>query len=179
MNPNIRTVTLEDAESVQRIYAPSITKSAISFELEVPSVDDIKRRIKSVLPQFPWIVYEEDKKVVGYAYGGVHRTRAAYQWMTEVSVYVDEKYFARGIGKFLYEELFKILKKQGYHRAVAGITLPNPASIGIHKHFGFEHVGTFKESGYKLGSWHDVDWWSLELNPAVKDPSPPIPFLNL
>lgn len=184
MNPNIRIATLDDAEAIQRIYAPNITKSAISFELEVPTVEEIKQRIKLVLNQYPWLVYVHENRVVGYAYAGIHRTRAAYNWTTEVAIYVDEKFYGRGIGKSLYAELFSLLTQQGYHVAVAGITLPNSASVAIHEHFGFKYVGTFKELGYKLGSWHDVGWWALELtsselNPEVKHPSAPIPFSKL
>ena len=184
MNPNIRVVTLEDAEIIRNIYAPNISQSAISFELEIPTVEDIKQRIKLVLTQFPWLVYVKDKRVVGYAYAGVHRVRAAYQWTTEVSVYVAQKNYGQGIGKALYQDLFEILIRQGYHVAVAGITLPNTPSVRIHESFGFKHVGTFKELGYKLGRWHDVGWWALELNPQAltpgkRDPLPPTPFLNL
>jgi phosphinothricin acetyltransferase len=115
-----------------------------------------------------WLVAERDGQVVGYAYGGRHRERAAYNWTAEVSAYVDRSTHRGGIGRELYTELFKQLKERGFRLLVAGITLPNDASVGIHEALGFEPVGVYKNVGFKNGEWWDVGWWQLDLG----EPSP-------
>ena len=110
-----------------------------------------------------WLVAERDGRVVGYAYGGPHRSRAAYNWTVEVSAYVDRAAPRRGIGRELYLALFERLKERGFRLLVAGITLPNDASVGIHEALGFERVGVYKNVGYKAGQWWDVGWWQLDM----------------
>ena len=121
-----------------------------------------------------WLVSERDGKVVGYAYGGTHRTRTAYQWTVEVSAYVDRSAQRSGIGRELYSALFERLKKRGFRLLVAGITLPNDASVGIHEAMGFEPVGVYSNIGYKAGQWWDVGWWQLDLGAADGEPAPPV-----
>jgi phosphinothricin acetyltransferase len=110
-----------------------------------------------------WLVSERDGVVVGYAYGGVHRTRAAYNRTVEVSAYVDRSAQRSGVGRELYEELFRRLKERGFRLLVAGVTMPNAASIGLHESLGFERVGVFHDIGFKSGRWWDVGWWELDL----------------
>jgi L-amino acid N-acyltransferase YncA len=110
-----------------------------------------------------WLVSERDGVVVGYAYGGVHRTRAAYNRTVEVSAYVDGSAQRAGVGRELYEELFRRLKERGFRLLVAGVTMPNEASIGLHESLGFERVGVFHDIGFKSGRWWDVGWWELDL----------------
>jgi phosphinothricin acetyltransferase len=110
-----------------------------------------------------WLVAERNGGVVGYAYGGPHRERAAYNWTVEVSAYVDRDAQRSGVGRRLYTELFDRLKQGGYRLLVAGITLPNEASVGIHEALGFERVGVYKNIGFKNGQWYDVGWWQLDL----------------
>lgn len=110
-----------------------------------------------------WLVAERDGKVVGYAYGGPHRDRAAYNWTAEVSAYVDRGAQRAGLGRSLYTELFDRLRAKGFRLLVAGITLPNDASVGIHEALGFERVGVYKNIGFKNGQWWDVGWWQLDL----------------
>lgn len=172
----IRVVKERDAEAIQRIYAPIVADTPISFEMEVPSVDEIKERLKKTLVLHPWLVYELDGKVVGYAYASTYRTRVAYQWSAEVTVYVDQNFRGKGIGKALYLDLFEILKKQGYRTLIGGITLPNTGSVAIHESLGFRKVAHFNSVGYKLGAWHDVGFWQLEVQPYILDPPVPIPF---
>jgi L-amino acid N-acyltransferase YncA len=117
-----------------------------------------------------WLVAERDGQVVGYAYGGTHRTRAAYNWTVEVSAYVDRSAYRSGIGRELYTELFNRLRGRGYRLLVAGITLPNEASVGIHEALGFEPVGVYKNVGYKAGRWWDVGWWELDMGAPEGDP---------
>jgi L-amino acid N-acyltransferase YncA len=120
-----------------------------------------------------WLVAERDGKVVGYAYGGTHRTRTAYQWTVEVSAYVDRSLHRSGIGRELYCALFERLRQRGFRLLVAGITLPNDASVGIHEAMGFERVGVYKNIGWKAGQWWDVGWWQLDMGAPDGEPQPP------
>ena len=134
-------------------------------------------RIAATLELAPWLVYEDQAgRVAGYAYGSRHRDRAAYQWSVDVSVYVDEAFRRRGIGRALYTTLFPLLRLQGFHAAHAGITLPNSGSVGLHESLGFVPVGIYRGVGYKLSAWHDVGWWQLGLRDRAPDPAPPRPL---
>ena len=170
---SIRLATLEDAVAVQAIYAPHVLDSATSFETEVPTVAEVAERISSTLVYYPWLVYEEDGQVVGYAYASAHRARAAYGWAAEVSVYIAESHQRRGIGRRLYAALFERLIQQGFYTAIAGITLPNPGSVGLHESLGFTHVGTYHNIGYKAGAWRDVGWWEKALQAHGDGPPNP------
>jgi len=176
MSGFIRVATRGDAAGMLEIYAPFILNSGITQETEVPSVEDFQQRIISNLEERPWLVCEINKQVAGYAYAGKHRDRKGYQWCTEPSVYISEKYFGFGIANALYTALFDILKIQGYVNAYAVITLPNDRSITFHKKFGFDYLTTYKKIGYKLGQWHDVGWMQYEVNPHKEDPADPIKF---
>jgi len=116
-----------------------------------------------------WLVAERDGKIVGYAYGGTHRTRRAYDWTVEVSAYVDQDAQRGGIGRELYLALFDRLKARGYRLLVSGITLPNERSVGFHQALGFTRVGVFRNIGFKFETWYDVGWWQLDLG----EPKPP------
>ena len=173
----IRLARPTDGAAIAEIYRPAVTERATSFELDPPDAAEMTQRIVKTLEKFPWLVTEKDGCVVGYAYAGAHRTRAAYQWSAEVSAYVAEDAHRRGIGSMLYHALFRVLVLQGYHNAYAGITLPNAASEGFHRSVGFTPVGVFREIGFKFGKWHDVEW--LERALVRRDdtpPAPPIPF---
>ena len=170
----IRVATKDDATGMLDIYAPFILNSGITQETEVPSVEDFQKRIISNLAERPWIVCEINNEIAGYAYAGKHRDRRGYQWCTEPSVYISEKYFGLGVANALYTALFDILKLQGYVNAYAVITLPNERSIAFHKKFGFEYLTTYKKIGYKLGQWHDVGWMQYEISPHRKDPMDPM-----
>ncbi|HJS53179.1 MAG TPA: GNAT family N-acetyltransferase [Chitinophagaceae bacterium] len=176
MSGIIRVATRDDADGMLDIYTPFILNSGITQETEVPSVEDFQHRVISNLEERPWLVCEINNHVAGYAYAGKHRDRKGYQWCTEPSVYISEKYFGFGIAKTLYAALFGILKIQGYVNAYAVITLPNDRSIAFHKNFGFEYLTTYKKIGYKLGQWHDVGWMQYEVNPHKEDPPDPIKF---
>ena len=172
----ISVATKGDAAGMLEIYAPFILNSGITQETEVPSVEEFQKRIISNLEERPWLVCEINNEIAGYAYAGKHRDRKGYQWCTEPSVYISEKYFGFGIANALYTALFDILKLQGYVNAYAVITLPNDRSIAFHKKFGFEYLTTYKKIGYKLGQWHDVGWMQYEINPHKEDPEDPIRF---
>jgi len=176
MAGNIRVAIKDDAAGMLEIYAPFILNSGITQETEVPSVEDFQQRVISNLEERPWLVCEIDNDIAGYVYAGKHRDRKGYQWCTEPSVYISQKYFGFGIANALYTALFDILKIQGYVNAYAVITLPNDRSIAFHKKFGFEYLTTYKKIGYKLGQWHDVGWMQYEVNPHKEDPADPIKF---
>lgn len=167
----IRLAGAHDAAQIQGIYAPFVTNTAISFETDPPSVEEIEQRIDSTLPQFPWLVCEHGGEAVGYAYAGSHSARAAYLWSVTVSVYIAPQHHRCGIGKALYASLFEVLRLQGFYSAYAGITLPNPASVGLHESVGFQPVGVYNAVGYKAGAWHDVGWWQFALRERSGTPA--------
>ena len=167
--------TTEDAAAIQAIYAPIVRHTIISFEIEVPTVEAMRDRIVSTGDRWPWLVYDRDGVIEGYAYASEHRTRPAYRWSVDVSAYVDERYRRRGVARALYAALLDRLRAQGFCNAFAGIALPNEPSVAFHEAMGFEPVGVYKNVGYKLGAWHDVGWWGLALKSHPRTPEPPQP----
>jgi len=179
----IRMAHAGDAAAVRAIYAPTIETTAISFELTVPPVAEMAERITGRQPAHPWLVAERDGRVAGYAYAGRFSGRAAYDWAVETSVYVDVAARGAGVGGGLYAALLALLAAQGYRQAMAGIALPNPASVALHERAGFVPAGVYLAAGWKLGRWHDVGWWQLSLGNGVAadddPPAPPVPFTEL
>lgn len=172
----IRLATSADGPAVAAIYAPAVTDVATSFELTPPDGAEMARRISEKLAMYPWLVCERGREILGYAYGGTFRERAAYQWSVEVSAYVRSDVHRAGVGRALYRSLFAVLVLQGFRNAIAGITLPNPASVGLHAAVGFTPVGVFRGVGCKFGRYHDVAFFERELAPRVGDPAPPRPL---
>lgn len=179
MVTTIRIATPQDAAAVLDIYAPIVRDTAISFELDPPSLPEMQKRIGDTLMQWPWLVCERRGEVLGYVYATQHRARAAYQWSVDVSVYIRDGMRRTGIGRALYTSLFELLVLQQFHNCYAGITLPNPGSVGLHEALGFQPVGIYRHVGYKLAAWHDVGWWQLALPTATSSPAPPIAFATL
>ena len=179
MSPIIRVATAADAPAIANVYAPAVLAHATSFETIAPEPEEIASRITRVLRQYPWLVCESAGEVIGYAYATAHRERAAYRWSVDVSAYVSDRVHRRGIGTALYASLFDILALQGYRNAYAGITLPNPASEGMHQRVGFAMVGVYHHVGYKFGAWHDVAWLERAILPAERDPREPVSFPEL
>lgn len=179
MAPNIRLASVEDAADIVAIYAPIVRHTAISFELEPPTVQVMQQRIAATLTHYPWLVCEHREKVMGYVYASQHRVRAAYQWSVDVSVYIHPDSRRNGVGRALYTALFRLLTLQGYYNAYAGITLPNAASVSLHETLGFEAIGVYRDVGYKLDTWHDVGWWQLRLCTDAATPAAPIPLGGL
>ncbi len=169
----IRLATAADGAGVQAIYAPIVRETVISFEFDPPSVAEMQRRIESTLTTLPWLVWEDRGRVLGYAYAGRHRERAAYQWSVDTSVYVAGDSRRLGIARRLYTALFGILEDLGYFNAFAGITLPNEASVGFHEAVGFSPIGVYRNVGYKFGAWHDVGWWQKVLREYQTEPPKP------
>ncbi len=173
---SIRIAKSTDAASILSIYAPYVLNTAITFETALPSIKEFEQRIITCLEIRPWIVFETDGIIAGYAYAAKHRERSAYQWCVESSVYVSDHFQKKGIATSLYTTLFKVLKYQGFINVYAGITLPNDKSIGFHKKFGFTKIAEYTNIGYKLNKWNSVSWWQLQLNDYSGDPSAPIKF---
>lgn len=159
----IRPALPGDADGILEIYAPIVRDTAISFELEPPSRDEIVRRISAA---HAWLVAEGAGRVLAYAYAGPFRPREAYRFSVEVTVYVRPDAHRRGIARALYDELFARLREKGFRQAIAAIALPNPASVALHERLGFRPVGVFRDVGFKFERWHDVGWWQRGLASA-------------
>ena len=178
MKPTIRLATEEDAAGILDIYTPVIRDTAISFETRVPTLDDMRERIRQKSTRFPWLVCEVGRDLYGYLYAGEFdadpHDAAVYQWSVISSIYVSAKARKKGVASALYRSMFEILSLQGYYNVYAGITLPNPASVGLHESLGFQPVGVYRAVGYRLGAWRDVGWWQYALQ--EHGPAPQIPL---
>jgi L-amino acid N-acyltransferase YncA len=175
----IRVGEARDASAIAEIYRPVVLDTAISFELEPPDADEMRSRMEQTLRTHPWLVHERNGRVAGYAYASVLRTRPAYRWSTETSVYVEPTQHGQGIGRSLYVALLAVLARQGFIAVFGGITLPNPASVRLHEALGFRPVGTFPHVGFKLGAWHDVGFWRRQLLDETLEPAEPVEFSSL
>ena len=179
MRPRIRLATEEDAEQIAAIYTPYVRSTFISFELDPPDAHEVKQRLRTISSRYPWLVCTRNSEVLGYGYGCEHRTRAAYQWSVDVTVYVHPQFQRGGMGRAIYSTLLPLLKLQGFFNAFAGIALPNTASVGLHEAMGFRPVGIYRSVGYKLGAWRDVGWWQLPLQEVNDAPESPLTMENL
>jgi phosphinothricin acetyltransferase len=179
MTVEIRLAQPEDAAGILSIYAPYCESTTVSFEIVAPSFAQMRERIERITANYPWLVAEAEGQLAGYVYASQFRERAAYRWTAEVAVYIAHDQKRRGIARALYTTLFSILRLQGYFKAIAGITLPNPASVGFHERLGFRPAGKFSGVGYKSGQWLDVGSWQRELQCECCDPSDPQPFRNM
>jgi phosphinothricin acetyltransferase len=171
--PTIRLARQTDAPSIAAIYGPYCRDTIISFEDTAPAAEEMARRIRTLGATRPWIVLEEAGEIVGYAYASPHHERSAYRWSVSTAIYVDRAHHRRGAGRALYTTLFELLRHLGYFTATAGITLPNPASVGLHEAFGFALVGVYRQIGHKMGGWHDVAWYQRVIQCAAANPLDP------
>lgn len=178
MDTSIRLARPEDAPAIQAIYAPVVASTPTSFELTPPTSEEMRQRVEQTLQTHPWVVYEAQGMLAGYAYASSHRARAAYQWSVDVSAYLHERWRGQGIGRALYISLFALLRLQGFCNACAGITLPNPASVALHERMGMRPVGVYHQVGYKLDAWHDVGWWQGTLQPYSQAPATPLSLVE-
>lgn len=158
---SLRQVKLEDAAQIAQIYNFYIKNTHHTFETEPLSVDEMQQRIGEISGKYPYLVFEEDGEILGYAYAAQFKLRQAYAYSAEVSIYVKNEAKQRKIGTQLYVRLFDELAETNVHAIFAGIALPNDASIIFHERLGFEKVAHFKEVGYKLGRWIDVGYWEM------------------
>jgi phosphinothricin acetyltransferase len=178
----IRHATPEDAAGCLDVYAPFADDTAISFEQQAPSLAEYTQRIIRVSRSHAFLVADDDGNIAGFAYAGVHRGRLAYRWSCEVSVYLDAAAQGRGLGRALYQTLFALLERQGYRMLLAGVALPNPASVGLHRSLGFAEVGIYRRIGWKAGAWRDVMWLARPLGAERHEtemPPPPGPPVML
>jgi len=175
-----RQATIDDAKELVSIYAPYITNTTITFETEIPTIEDFQQRIKEITANFPYLVaVDDDNKILGYAYAHLYGTRAAYAWTVEASIYVDHNYKGHGLGRELYQRLEAILKQQGVVNLLAAVTEENSGSVKFHEKLGYREVGTFQKAGFKFGRWLDVIWLQKEINPKLPEMKPIIPFDKL
>ena len=161
----IRFATENDLSAMLEIYRPYVENTTYSFEYEVPSMEAFTRRFRDHVQQFPWLVWEEEGQVLGYAYAGAPWERAAYRWCAEVSIYLSESVHGRGIGRQLYALLEEILTCQGYRVVYALITTENTGSVAFHEKLGYSYHSTFENCGFKMGRWLGVIWLQKRLGP--------------
>lgn len=157
----IRKVTIEDAQQLVDIYNHYVLNTVVTFDDLPFTVDAFKDKIESIYKIYPFFVFEEDNKILGYAYANKWREKPAYKFTVESTVYLHHEAFGKKIGTTLYTALLKQLKEQHYHVVVGGLTLPNEASVKLHEKFGFKQVSHFKEVGLKFNRWLDVGFWQL------------------
>jgi phosphinothricin acetyltransferase len=175
----IRIATVADAAACHAIYLPTVLDTAITFETEPPGEVVMAERITARLLTHPWLVWEEDHRILAYAYAGRFRERAAYDWIAETSIYVHADARRRGIARKLYTCLLDVMHLQGMNQAVGVITLPGESSVAMHGAMGFTPAGIWHKAGYKLGQWHDVGVWQRELSVPARPPRPVVPFAQL
>lgn len=160
----IRSATPQDAEAISDIYNPYVLETAITFETDaVPAADMAERIREAASTGLPWLVWEQDGRIAGYAYASKWKGRCAYRYSVESTVYVDAGHVGQGIGSRLYEALLVHLRAANVHVVIGGVALPNAGSVALHEHFGFEKVAHFKQVGFKFDRWIDVGYWQLIL----------------
>lgn len=179
MSARIRLASPADASDIHAIYRPIARDTHISFEYTVPDSAEIARRIMQTLRQYPWLICQIGGRTAGYAYASAFRSRQAYRWTTETTVYVHSAFQRRGVSRAIYHSLLAILRAQGYLNAVGVISLPNPASVRAHESLGFRPIGVIRKAGYKADSWHDTGWWQYELGAPSESPQPPLAITDL
>ena len=179
----IRVATEKDAKALLDIYGYYVENTAITFEYAIPSIEEFRERIRTTLEKYPYLICEEDGKILGYAYVGAFNKRAAARWMVETSIYVKKDASGKGIGKLLYEELEKILKKQNMIKLIACITdvetedkYVSKKSMEFHRHMGYEIVGKIKKGGYKFGKWYDLVYMEKEIGEYSANPKEVVAF---
>lgn len=176
---NIREVRFEDAPRLIEIYSYYVLNTVITFEYEVPSLEEFENRIRNITRVYPYTVLEVDGKIVGYAYAGVFKGRAAYDWACEMTIYLENGIQKKGYGKLLYQDLEERLKKMGMKNLYACIGYPEVEdeyltrnSAQFHEHLGFEFCGRFHKCGYKFNRWYDMVWMEKNVGEHLADTEP-------
>lgn len=171
----IRFAAAKDAAELLEIYAPYVTGTTVSFEYEVPAVEEFRRRVEETSARYPYLVWEEDGALLGYAYAHPYAARPAYQWSAELTVYLRQGVSRRGLGSRLYGALMELLRLQGVRNVYGCVTAENTASVAFHHALGFREAGRFSQVGYKLGRWLDVLWLEKALA-SGGEPQPLVSF---
>lgn len=182
----VRVAKVTDAERLLEIYAPYVENTAITFEYEVPTLQEFQQRIEKTLKKYPYLVAEQDGVVAGYAYAGAFHAREAYDWAVETSIYVDKRKKKSGIGKRLHNSLEQVLREQGIlnmnaciaYTPVAEEHLTND-SVYFHQHMGYRMVGEFYQCGYKFHHWYNMVWMEKHIGEHKEIMSPVIPFSQI
>ena len=172
----IRIATEADVPAMLAIYAPYIVTTTYSFEYQVPGEEAFLQRFRGHTEKFPWLVWEENGEILGYAYGSAPFERAAYAWCAESSIYLRPEAQGRGIGRKLYRALEDLLRQQGYQTLYAIITSENEGSLAFHSSVGFSHLAEFPRCGYKFGRWAGVVWMEKRLDSVECPSNPPVPW---
>ena len=185
-NLQIRIATVEDSAALLDIYKPYVEKTAVTFEYEVPSLEEFRGRIKTSLKKYPVLVAECESEILGYAYAGAFQSRAAYTWAVETSIYIREDCRKFGIGRLLYEELENILRKQNIVNLNACIAYPTEEdtyltkdSVKFHEKMGYRMVGEFRQCGYKFNRWYNMVWMEKHIGEHRKEQPPVKLFLEI
>jgi L-amino acid N-acyltransferase YncA len=173
----VRPASAQDAAACLAIYRPYVQNTAISWEIDVPTADEMAARIGGLRATHDWLVLERDDQIIGFAYGQPLKRLAAFQWSAETGIYVDVHHHRAGGGRELYTQLLRRLTERGYRQAFAGITQPNEASNGFHRSFGFQDAGLYRRVAWKHDSWHDVAWMQLNLLGTADQDGPPGPIV--
>jgi L-amino acid N-acyltransferase YncA len=174
---SVRSASLQDAAACVAIYRPYVENTAISWDIEVPSVDEMASRIASAQKAHEWLILELDDRVIGFAYGHALIRLPSFQWSAETGIYIHVDHRGAGHGRRLYTQVLRRLTERGYRRAFAGITQPNEASNVFHRSFGFQDAGVYRRVEWKHNSWHDVAWMQLDLLGPADQNGPPSPVI--
>lgn len=179
MEVSIREANAEDIPGILALYSVYITETTCTFEYVIPSLSSFQDRFSSITEQFPWLVCSIDGELAGFAYASAAFKRAAYQWDADMTVYLDARFHRMGVATSLYSCLIDLLKLQGYYNLYAVISADNTASVNFHRHFGFNDIGIFHKTGYKMGTWIDVLWMEKSIRHHNPEPAPAISFRQL
>lgn len=174
----VRPAAATDAAACLAIYRPYVEHTVISWEIDVPTENEMSARIAAAQAGHEWLVLERDRRVIGFAYGHAFNRLATYRWSTETGIYLEAGHRRTGGGRALYTELLRRLTERGYRQAFAGITQPNEASTCFHRAFGFIDAGLYRRVEWKHGDWHDVAWMQLDLRPGAAPDEPPGPIVS-
>ena len=174
-----RFAVAEDAKALSDIYAYYVRETPISFEYTPPTPQEFSERIKKISTNYPYLVCEHNGKPVGYAYASEFKARIAYQWDAETSIYIDKEYHRMHIASAFYRLLLKMLQMHGLYKAYALITVPNEASESLHRKAGFETIGIFRQTGFKLNEWRDVAFMEKNIADVQAKPSAPFAITDL
>lgn len=176
----IRMANPADAQALLNIYAPYVINTAITFEYDVPSVEEFSSRIAHTLEKYPYLIAEEGGNILGYAYASPFHDRPAYDWAVETSIYVDQNIKHRGIGRKLHDALESTLREQGILNMNACIAYPpeedehlDKNSVEFHAHMGYRLVGEFYKCGYKFNRWYNMVWMEKLIGEHLSDQKPP------